>query len=165
MGFMVDKTNIEISIARQTLEYWCNNQLQASYLISTALNGAGERSGSEKTPRGWHVVRAKIGAKLPSNAVLIGRRFSGEIYTPALANQHPNRDWILTRILWLSGCEVGKNRGGDVDSMRRYIYIHGTPDCEPMGIAQSHGCIRMRNADLIALFDQVEAGCRVHIRE
>ena len=155
---MVDKAHIQISIAQQTLHYWCDEQLQASYVISTALNGAGELSGSEKTPRGWHVIRAKIGANMPENAVFVGRRFSGEIYSPALANQHPSRDWILTRILWLSGCEAGKNRGGDVDSMRRYIYIHGTPDCEPMGIAQSHGCIRMRNADLIALFDQVKAG-------
>lgn len=162
---MVDKARIEISIARQTLDYWRDEQLQASYVVSTALNGAGEMSGSEKTPRGWHVVRAKIGANMPENAVFVGRRFSGEIYSPALANKHPSRDWILTRILWLSGCEAGKNLGGDVDSMRRYIYIHGTPDCEPMGIAQSHGCIRMRNADLIALFDQVEAGCRVHICE
>ena len=162
---MVDKARIEISIARQTLDYWQNEQLQASYVVSTAVNGAGEMSGSEKTPLGWHVVRAKIGANMPTNAVFIGRRFCGEIYSPALANKYPSRDWVLTRILWLSGCETGKNRGGDVDSMRRYIYIHGAPDSEPMGVALSHGCIRMRNADLITLFDQVKAGCSVHISQ
>lgn len=162
---MANKARIEISLAQQTLDYWCDEQLQASYTVSTALNGAGELSGSGKTPRGWHVVRAKIGAGMLENSVFVGRRFTGEIYSPALANQHPKRDWILTRILWLSGCERGKNRGKNVDSMRRYIYIHGTPDTELMGIAKSHGCVRMRNTDLMALFDQVEAGCRVHIYE
>jgi len=162
---MVDKARIEISIARQALDYWQNGQLQASYVVSTAVNGAGEMSGSEKTPLGWHVVRAKIGANMTENSVFVGRRFSGEIYSPALANKHPSRDWVLTRILWLSGCETGKNRGGDVDSMRRYIYIHGAPDSEPMGVALSHGCIRMRNADLITLFDEVKAGCRVLISQ
>ena len=162
---MVGKARIEISIARQMLDYWCDEKLQASYDISTALKGAGEKYGSEKTPRGWHVVRAKIGANMPENAVFVGRRFSGEIYSPALAIKHPSRDWILTRIMWLSGCEAGKNRGGDVDSMRRYIYIHGSPDSELMGVALSHGCVRMRNTDLIAFFDGVETGCRVHICE
>lgn len=162
---MINQTRIEISIALQALDFWCDGELVASYSVSTALNGAGEISGSEQTPRGRHVVRAKIGTNRPGNAVFVGRRFTGEIYTPALAAQHPGRDWILSRILWLSGCEPGINRLGNVDSMRRYIYIHGTPDTEPMGIAQSHGCIRMRNADLMVLFDQVQPGCLVIISE
>jgi len=162
---MTEQTRIEISIANQALRYWCEGQLLASYAVSTALKGPGEMSGSEQTPRGAHVVRAKIGADAPENAVFVGRRFSGEIYTPALAEQYPGRDWILSRILWLCGCEPGKNRLGNVDSMQRFIYIHGTPDTEPMGIAKSHGCIRMRNADLIVLFDQIQPGCPVHINE
>ena len=133
------------------------------YSISSAKNGSGEQMGSEQTPRGQHLIRAKVGAKLPVNAVLIGRRFSGEIYSSELATQHPQRDWILSRILWLSGTELGKNRLGNVDSMRRFIYIHGTPDTEPMGVPSSHGCIRMTNPDVIELFDRVVVGCTVEI--
>ena len=121
--------------------------------------------GSEATPRGRHVVRARFGAGLPEGAVLTGRKFSGEIYSDALASSHPDRDWVLTRILWLGGLEAGRNQGGNVDSFRRFIYIHGTPDSEPMGTPASHGCIRMRNADLVRLFDQVPVGTLVTIIE
>jgi len=158
-------TRIEISISQQVLNLYLDEEVEASYFISTALKGAGEQSGSEKTPRGRHTVRAKIGDGLPENAVFVGRRFTSEIYSSELACEMPERDWILTRILWLCGSEPGKNRLGEVDSMRRYIYIHGTPDTELMGIAKSHGCIRMRNAELIELFDRVEPGCRVDILE
>jgi L,D-transpeptidase YbiS len=133
--------------------------------ISSAENGPGEQNGSGCTPRGWHCIRAKIGAGQPENTVFVGRRPTGEQYNEALAREHPRRDWILTRILWLSGLEPGKNRLGPVDSMRRYIYIHGTPDSEPMGVARSHGCIRMRNEDIIRLFDMVPAYTRVLIEE
>jgi hypothetical protein len=135
------------------------------FSISTAANGAGEQTGSGCTPRGLHIIRAKIGAGLPENAVFIGRRFTGEIYSSALAQSNPGRDWILTRILWLSGCEAGVNRLGNVDSMRRYIYIHGTPDTEPMGVPASHGCIRMRNNDLLTLFNRVSVGTPLLIEE
>jgi hypothetical protein len=133
--------------------------------VSTALNGAGEESGSGCTPRGLHTIRAKIGEGLPLNSVFVGRRFTGEVYEPALADLYPKRDWILTRILWLSGKEPGYNRLGGVDSMRRYIYIHGTPDTEPMGVALSHGCIRMRNVDVMELFDLVSVGTELLIEE
>jgi lipoprotein-anchoring transpeptidase ErfK/SrfK len=132
-------------------------------VVSTAANGPGEASGSGCTPRGRHVVRARIGAGAAVGAVFVGRRPTGEIWTPELAAQFPQRDWILTRILWLSGCEPGFNRLGSVDSMRRYIYIHGTPDSEPMGEPRSHGCIRMRNCDVIALFERVPVGTPVDI--
>ncbi|GIX26518.1 MAG: L,D-transpeptidase [Burkholderiales bacterium] len=121
--------------------------------------------GSFKTPRGRHRIRAKIGAGQPVNTVFVGRRPTGEIFTPELAAQHPDRDWILTRILWLSGCEPGFNRLGEVDSMRRYIYIHGAPDTVPMGVPASHGCIRMRNVDVMDLFDRVPVGTPVEILE
>ncbi|MCK7552203.1 MULTISPECIES: L,D-transpeptidase [Marinobacter] len=133
--------------------------------VSTALNGPGEQNASGCTPRGKHVIRAMVGAGLPENTVFVARRPTGEIYSPELADRHPQRDWILSRILWLCGCEPGKNRGAGVDSFRRFIYIHGTPDTEPMGVAKSHGCIRMRNADVIALFDLVEPGTVVIIDE
>lgn len=135
------------------------------FAISSARNGAGEAMGSEATPRGRHLVRARFGAGLPEGAVLAGRKFSGEVYDAELAEQHPDRDWVLTRILWLGGLEPGHNLGGNVDSFRRFIYIHGTPDSEPMGTPASHGCIRMRNADLIRLFDQVPVGTLVTITE
>lgn len=143
---------IIINIALQQLTLQSNERLIRQYSISSAKKGVGEQQGSEQTPRGRHLIRAKIGANLPLNTVFKARRPTGEIYSAELAEQSPNRDWILTRILWLSGCEVGKNRGGNCDTMRRYIYIHGTPDSEPMGIPASHGCIRMRNVDLAELF-------------
>ncbi len=121
--------------------------------------------GSECTPRGAHHIRIRIGDGCPENTVFIGRRPSGEIHDQQLAQQHPERDWILTRILWLSGDESGVNRGGDVDTMRRMIYIHGTPESEPLGVAGSHGCIRMHNRDLITMFDMVETGTAVLIEE
>ena len=133
------------------------------YPVSTARNGAGQKNGSLCTPLGRHVVRARIGSGQPENTVFVGRRPTGERYTPALGAQFPQRDWILTRILWLSGCEVGFNRLGDVDTMRRHIYIHGSPDSVPMGTPGSHGCIRMRNADVIELFERVSSGTAVEI--
>ncbi len=157
---------IEISISEQSLKL-LNDQdkVTAIYPISTALKGAGEQKNSYCTPRGRHIIRAKIGKNTPVNSVFRGRRPTGEIWTPELGAQHPGRDWILTRILWLSGCEPGFNRLGNVDSMQRYIYIHGTPDIEPMGQPGSHGCVRMRNSDVMALFDLVPVGTPVVINE
>lgn len=155
---------IEISIADQLLRL-TGAEGEFIWSVSTAKNGAGEQQGSQQTPRGWHRIVAKIGADLPLNSVFVARRPTGEIYTPELAAQFPQRDWILTRILWLQGMEIGRNRFGDVDSQRRYIYIHGTPDCEPMGIPLSHGCIRMRNHDLLELFARVGSGTKVWINE
>jgi lipoprotein-anchoring transpeptidase ErfK/SrfK len=155
---------IVVSIARQTLMLRdAAGRLLCRYPVSTASNGAGEQQGSNCTPRGLHIVRAKIGAGLPANTVFVGRRPTGEIYTDALGAQYPERDWILSRILWLSGCEPGKNRLGEVDTMRRYIYIHGCPDHLPMGVPDSHGCVRMRNADIIELFERVPVGTMVEI--
>lgn len=157
---------ISIYIKTQQLELRGDaEQVLRRYPVSTALKGAGELSGSYCTPRGRHIIRAKIGTDCPENAVFIRRRPTGEIYSEALGAQYPLRDWILTRILWLSGCEAGFNRLGKNDTMRRYIYIHGTPDTEPMGEARSHGCIRMRNADLVELYDLVPAGTPVEIVE
>ena len=131
--------------------------------VSTGKKGVGEQFGSEQTPRGLHVIRARIGAGLAPGAVLVGRRPTGELFSPALRAAHPGRDWILTRILWLSGLEPGRNRHGKVDTMRRYIYIHGCPDEDPMGTPSSHGCVKMRNTEVIELFDLVPVGTRVLI--
>ncbi|HWN39084.1 MAG TPA: L,D-transpeptidase [Gammaproteobacteria bacterium] len=154
---------LRISLAAQTLELVRGGGVTKTYAVSTSKHGAGELHGSFKTPRGRHVVRAKIGAGAPLNAVFRGRRPTGEIYSEKLRRAQPGRDWILTRILWLSGKEIGRNRLGSVDTMRRYIYIHGAPDSEPMGVPGSVGCIRMANSDLVELFDLVPAGTVVDI--
>lgn len=154
---------IEINLRRQQLLLREAGQLRVQYPVSTSRYGPGEQNGSLCTPRGRHVIRAMIGAGLPAGAVLQGRRPTGEICSPALIAAHPGRDWILSRILWLSGCEPGRNRLGAVDTMRRYIYIHGAPEGEVMGVPFSHGCIRMRNADVIELFSAVRAGTPVDI--
>ncbi len=157
---------IKISIPQQSLilEDELGKQLR-SYPVSTALKGAGEKKNSYCTPRGKHVIRAKIGGGLPANTVFVGRRPTGETWSAELSAQRPGHDWILTRILWLSGCEIGFNRLGDCDSMQRYIYIHGTADTEPMGVPLSHGCIRMRNADVMDMFDRVPVGTQVDISD
>ena len=156
--------HIQISIQDQTLNLFDRRRnLLKQYLISTAKNGAGCEKNSGCTPLGKHIIRAKIGADAPENAVFVGRRMTGEICSPELMAQHPNRDWILTRILWLSGTEVGKNRLGNVDTMQRYIYIHGSPDSAQMGVPGSHGCVRMKNSEMIALFDLVPVGTTVNI--
>lgn len=156
---------INIHIDSQTLDLIENQDLIERFLVSTALKGTGQQRGSFCTPLGRHIVRAKIGAGSPPNTVFVGRRPTGEIYSQELAAQFPGRDWMLTRILWLSGCEPGFNRLGEVDTMRRYIYIHGSPDNAEMGKPGSIGCIRMRNADIIRLFDRVPAGIPVEILE
>lgn len=156
---------LRIDLASQTLTLVRAGEPVREYPVSTGLAGGGEAEGSGRTPRGWHVIRARIGRDRPRGTVFVGRRPTGEIYSPELARREPDRDWILTRILWLSGLEPGKNRLGGVDTMRRFIYIHGTPDDQPMGVAASHGCIRMRNDDVMDLFDRVPAGTRVLITD
>jgi len=155
--------SIDISIPNQTLTLCINGVPSLCYRVSTALNGPGESENSGCTPRGYHIIRAAIGKNEPVNSVFIARRPTGEIFSERLAELYPQRDWILSRILWLSGCEPGINRLGNVDTMRRYIYIHGTPDSEPMGLALSHGCIRMKNNDIVDLFDRITLGVSVCI--
>lgn len=158
--------HVRISIKKQMLTiYGARNKVLAKYIISTAANGVGCEKNSGCTPLGQHIIRAKIGAGAEPNTVFVGRRPTGEICTPELMEEFPERDWILTRILWLSGKEVGINRLGNVDTMQRYIYIHGTPDGTEMGKIGSHGCVRMRNSEVIELFDLVDVGTPVVIVE
>ncbi|MCB1761173.1 MAG: L,D-transpeptidase [Gammaproteobacteria bacterium] len=154
---------IEIALEAQRLRLCELGDELLSFPVSTALNGPGEVAGSGCTPRGRHAIRLKIGDGMAINTVFVRRRPTGEIYSRELAERYPQRDWILSRILWLTGLESGFNRGGGRDSLRRFIYIHGTPAHEPMGRPASHGCIRMRNQDVITLFDQVAAGVLVEI--
>jgi lipoprotein-anchoring transpeptidase ErfK/SrfK len=155
--------SIVVQVPAQTLELFDGGSLVQRYPVSTSKKGTGEMNGSLCTPRGRHLVRARIGADAPLNTVFVKRRPTGELYTQELAARFPDRDWILTRILWLSGCEPGFNRLGEVDTMRRYIYIHGSPDSAEMGRPGSIGCIRMHNRDIVELFDLIEPGTPVHI--
>ncbi len=157
---------IEIDIPSQRMKLLdAHGVLVRRYTVSTASRGPGEKKGSFCTPRGKHVIRAKIGAGAAENTVFIRRRPTGEVWSPELAAAQPGRDWILTRILWLSGCEPGFNRLGEVDTMRRFVYLHGSPDTAPMGVPGSIGCVRMRNRDIMELFDLIAPGTPVEIRE
>ena len=163
---MIDmEKHIQIDLGQQRLRLYEAQRVVMDVEVSTAKNGSGEQTGSECTPRGDHIIRAKIGTGCPDNTVFVGRRPTGEIYSSELGRQYPGRDWILTRILWLSGLEPGRNRLGQVDTMRRYIYIHGCPDSVAMGQPGSRGCIRMRNRDIIELFERVAVGTQVRIAE
>jgi L,D-transpeptidase YbiS len=156
---------IDIDLSQQRLRLYEGRTVLREYAVSTAEKGAGEKNGSQCTPRGRHKIRAKIGRGAPAGAVFVSRRATGEVYSKELRERHPGRDWILTRILWLSGLEPGRNRLRDVDTMRRYIYLHGTPEETHLGQPGSHGCVRMANRDIIELFDLVDAGIEVDIHE
>lgn len=156
---------LHVSIAEQRLYAFSKQQWQATYTVSTALNGPGEQNSSGCTPRGLHYIRARIGADLPAMAVMRGRRWTGEVWSSELDQAYPQRDWILSRILWLSGCELGRNRLGQNDTFRRYIYIHGTAEESRLGQPFSHGCIRMANHDIIKLYAQLIDACPVEISE
>lgn len=155
---------ITVSIGDQKLILDRPGKQQVTFQVSTALNGAGERQDSGCTPRGLHRISEKIGLGAPVGSVFVGREPTGEVLDTDLQSKHPERDWILSRILWLEGLEPGVNSGLGCDSKARYIYIHGTPDTEPMGVPASHGCIRMTNDDVIELFESVEEGQLVLIR-
>jgi L,D-transpeptidase YbiS len=159
----LSKLSLIVDVKSQQLQCLMGTAVQRCYPIATAAKGLGEEKGSFCTPRGWHKIAAKVGAGAPVGAVFVRRRPTGEIYSPALASQYPHRDWILTRILWLSGLEVGKNRRGTVDTLRRTIYIHGCPDEISLGSPSSHGCVRMHSADVIDLFNLVSVGTKVSI--
>jgi len=161
----MSNNRIEVNIDQQRLRYFQGQDVLMDVAVSTATNGPGEQNGSECTPRGQHYIRAKIGANCQTDTVFVARRPTGEIFTEDMRKENPQRDWILTRILWLCGLEPGKNRLGPVDTMRRYIYIHGCPEKDEMGQPNSHGCVKMRNKDIIALFDMVDVGTHVYIIE
>jgi lipoprotein-anchoring transpeptidase ErfK/SrfK len=154
---------LEVCLGAQQLRWWEAGELVHSYPVSTAANGAGERFGSGCTPRGRHRIRARIGLDQPPLSVFVGRRPTGEVYSPKLAQRWPERDWVLSRILWLGGLEPGRNRYGAVDSQRRFIYIHGTNEEDLLGQCASHGCIRMANTAVIELAQRVWPGMEVHI--
>ncbi|NLW03637.1 MAG: L,D-transpeptidase [Pseudomonadaceae bacterium] len=154
-----------VNLVKQQL-FWVSpsHEVLQSWPVATGLAGAGEQEGSGCTPRGWHRIRAKIGQGEDARAVFRGRRPTGEIWSPELSAQFPERDWILGRILWLCGEETGFNRGGKVDTQRRFIYLHAVPDTKPMGVPASAGCINLQPAAMLAVFDLVAVGTKVLIQ-
>ncbi|WLF85050.1 cell wall-recycling L,D-carboxypeptidase ElsL [Moraxella sp. ZY210820] len=162
LPYTLKNADVIIDLAQQLLYLPQHNK---KYQISSGKNGIGEQENSGKTPRGWHKIAEKFGENMPINSVFVARQATGEIYSHELAKQYPNRDWILSRILWLQGLEHGFNCGNGCDTYQRYIYIHGTPDSEPMGEPLSHGCIRMRNIDVIELFNLIPIGALVYLSE
>jgi len=161
----VTAKRIDIDLSEQKLRLFEGSRLLREFAVSTAEKGAGEQQGSFCTPRGRHRIRAMIGRGAAPGTVFVARRPTGEVWSAELGAQYPTRDWILTRILWLSGLEPGRNRMGAVDTMRRYIYLHGTPDTTRLGVKGSHGCVRMGNRDIIELFELVQPGTIVDIHE
>jgi lipoprotein-anchoring transpeptidase ErfK/SrfK len=159
----MSKRTIRIDLGTQRLELREGYSVVRSYPVSTGKNGPGEQDDSECTPRGSHQIEEKIGDGAEPGTVFVGRAATGEVCTQAVFDAEPSRDWILTRILWLGGCEPGRNQGGLVDTRSRHIYIHGCPDALPLGAPESHGCIRMSNDDVVDLFDSVDVGTRVEI--
>lgn len=160
--YTFDQADILIDLENQILILPKHNK---KFQISTGLNGIGEQENSGKTPRGWHRIEKKIGHEHPINSVFKARVWTGEVYDQHLAEQNPDRDWILTRIMWLKGLEEGFNHGEGCDTFNRYIYIHGTPDSEPLGRPISHGCVRMHSPEVIQVFELIEEGALVYISE
>jgi len=154
---------IFVSTVKQRMTCFKADELELTYLVSTAKNGVGEQINSECTPRGWHKCHSVIGLENQVNSVFVGRVWTGEIYSEELAKEFPERDWILTRIIRLEGLESGRNKGEGVDSFDRFIYIHGTPDSTRLGQPGSHGCIRMNNAQIMELSCWVTTNTLVYI--
>ncbi len=163
MNNLEHEQTLVIFAKSQLMHCYVGDKIHNSYPVSTGKNGMGEISGSEQTPRGWHCIHSIIGKERDVNSVFVSREWTGEIYSEQLAAEFQDRDWILTRIMQLDGLEPGRNKGGNVDSLERYIYIHGTPDETILGVPGSRGCIRMRNAHIIELAEWVKIGTRVYI--
>ena len=159
-------SHIIVKISQQKLYcYSSEEKVLFEYPVSTSSYGIGNKNGSFKTPVGEHSIAQKIGDGCAVNEVFIGRVPQG-VLEELQAKEHAlPEDIITSRILWLQGMEPGKNNGEDIDSYHRYIYIHGTSEEEKIGTPASHGCVRMRNQDVIDLFNQVDEGCRVLIQE
>lgn len=152
-----------VSVKRQKIFYIKNGNVEKIFLISTAKKGLGQEIHSEKTPEGLHQIKQKIGSNLPKDAILREREYSGEIATIYTDETDVEDDFVTSRIMWLEGLESGINRGGNVDSYNRYIYIHGTPEEGLIGKPASHGCVRMKNSEVIELFDLVQVNTPVLI--
>jgi len=159
----VIKEIVFVSIEKQKLYHIKNNKIISEFIISSSAYGTGNKAGSNKTPLGLHKVKQKYGEKTPINGRMVGRVFYGKIATIYKDNTKSKTDDVTTRIFWLEGLEKGKNKGKGIDSYKRYIYIHGTSEEGRLGTPASHGCIRMKNKDVIDLYKIIEVGTLVLI--
>lgn len=156
-------TIVLVNIAQQQLLVVSNNNILKTYTVSTAKAGTGAEKNSNKTPLGIHRIKNKIGHNAPLGTIFFARKASGQIAKIYTDTTDTPKDYVTTRILWLDGLEPDKNKGGNIDSYERYIYIHGTHEEGLLGKPMSMGCIRMKNADVIALFNMVKEGTLVAI--
>jgi len=154
---------IYVSIKQQKLYHIKHDSIIKEYIISSSSYGIGSTLGSNKTPIGLHSIREKFGEKTPINGKMTGRVFYGEIATIYTDETKSKTDDVTSRVLWLEGLEKGKNKGKGIDSFKRYIYIHGTSEEGRLGKPASHGCIRMKNKEVIDLYKLVEVGTLVLI--
>lgn len=152
-----------VSIENQKMYRIQSKNIIETYEISTSKYGIGNQMGSNKTPTGLHKINSKYGHKTPINGRMIGRVFYGQIAKIFSDTTTSKTDDITSRILWLEGLENGINKGDNIDSYKRYIYIHGTSEEGRIGIPSSHGCVRMKNKDVIDLFNEVAIGTFVLI--
>ena len=159
----VIKEIVFVSIEKQKLYHIKNNKIISEFIISSSAYGTGNKAGSNKTPLGLHKVKQKYGEKTPINGRMVGRVFYGEIATIYKDSTKSKTDDVTTRILWLEGLEHGRNKGEGIDSFKRYIYIHGTSEEGRLGTPASHGCIRMKNKEVIDLYNKVAIGTLVLI--
>lgn len=152
-----------VSVKHQRLYLIVNDSTVRKYPVSTAKNGIGSKLNSYKTPPGLHTIKRKIGANVPFGGIMISRIYEGKIAKILTEKKDAKKDYVTSRIMWLQGEESGINRGRNVDSYNRYIYIHGTPEEGYIGEPASHGCIRMKNKDVIELYDFVDEGTPILI--
>ena len=152
-----------VSIKQQKLYHIQNDSIIKEYIISSSAYGIGSKAGSNKTPIGLHIIKEKYGDKTPVNGRMTGRVFYGDIATIYTDETKSKTDDISSRIFWLEGMEKGKNKGKGIDSFSRYIYIHGTSEEGRLGKPASHGCIRMKNKEVIDLYKLIEVGTLVLI--
>ena len=152
-----------VSIENQILYEINKNQIIRTYDISSSKYGFGNKENSNKTPIGLHLIKKKFGDKVPIYGKFIGRKFYGKIATIFTDATKSETDDITSRILWLEGLEENINKGDGIDSYKRYIYIHGTSEEGLIGRPASHGCIRMKNKDIIELYDKIKIGTLVLI--
>jgi lipoprotein-anchoring transpeptidase ErfK/SrfK len=159
-----ENAHIEVDISEQRLYLIENSLIKASYPISTSKYGEGSIENSFKTPLGEHSIKEMIGEEAEINTIFTSRINTKRSATIIDKFEDTDNDYVTSRIMWLDGEEDGYNKGGNVDSFNRYIYIHGTHEEGLIGTKASHGCIRMFNYDVIELFNLVNIGTKVLIR-